>query len=597
MSKSASSTANAPRIRVETMKILGISCFYHDAAAALVIDGRLEAAALEERFTGIKHDADLPRHAIDFCLSKASLNITDLDFIVFYDKPFTKFDRILAGYIQTVPRSYLAFRKAVPVWLREKLWLPQILRKELGFNGKVLFTEHHLSHAAGAYYCSPFDHAAILTIDGVGEWATASIGKGLGNKIEITKTMNYPHSVGLLYSAFTYFLGFEVNSAEYKVMGLAPYGKPKYADMIKDELVRIYEDGSIHLNMKYFKYHYGLAMTGRRFEKLFDRPRRNPDSELTDSDRDIAASIQNVTEEIIFNMARHTQKLTGENRLCLSGGVALNCAAAGKLLQSGMYDDIYIQPASSDSGGAVGAALYAHYSLTDESKSGGQPYFTLGPSYTASEIEDFLMSIKAPYKTVDENELPGLIAQNLTEGKIVAVFNGPMEFGPRALGFRSILADPRKAEMKERINKAVKFREPFRPFAPVVTEEKAADYFIGVRKSPYMLFNFEVKPERRDRIQAITHIDGTARIQTVNRDENKMLFDILMQFEKLTGTAALLNTSFNLRGHPIVLSPKEAFRTFISSGIDILVLGHHILDKKDFATGQFDNFKITAGRD
>ncbi|MEW5922529.1 MAG: carbamoyltransferase [Candidatus Zixiibacteriota bacterium] len=579
------------------MKILGISCFYHDAAAALVIDGNLAAAALEERFTGIKHDADLPRNAIDFCLNKASATIDDLDYIIFYDKPFTKFDRILAGYIQTVPGSYPAFRKAVPVWLRKKLWLPQILKREFGFQGKVLFIEHHLSHAAGAYFSSPFDHAAILTIDGVGEWATASIGKGDGNKIEITKTMNYPHSVGLLYSAFTYFLGFEVNSAEYKIMGLAPYGNPKYVDLIKNKIVRIYEDGSIHLNMKYFKYHYGLAMTGKKFERLFGRPRRSPDSELTDSDRDIAASIQNVIEEIIFNMARCTQKLTNESRLCLSGGVALNCAAAGKLLQSGLYDDIYIQPASSDAGGAVGAALYAHYSLTGTCEKIGQPYFSLGPSYPASEIENILQEMDAPYKSINENELPRLIAEYLAEGKIVAVFHGPMEFGPRALGFRSILADSRKAEMKERINKAVKFREPFRPFAPAVLDEKAADYFEKVRKSPYMLFNFEVRPEKRSEIPAVTHIDGTARIQTVNRDDNRMLYDILTEFEKLTETAVLLNTSFNLRGHPIVLSPRDAFKTFISSGIDILVLENHIIDKKDIPSGQFSDFKIAAGHD
>lgn len=579
------------------MKILGISCFYHDAAAALVIDGNLTAAAQEERFTGIKHDAALPRKAIGFCLDKAGMAINDLDYIIFYDKPFTKFDRILRGYMQAVPRSYRAFRKAIPVWLREKLWLPQILKKELNYHGKTLYIEHHLSHAAGAYFSSPFDHAAILTIDGVGEWATASIGKGSGNKIEIFKSMNYPHSVGLLYSAFTYFLGFEVNSAEYKVMGLAPYGKPKYVDLIKNKIVEIFEDGSIHLKLKYFKYHYGLEMTGGKFETLFGRPRRRPESALTDSDRDIAASIQHITEEIIFKMAAHAKKLTGENKLCLSGGVALNCAAGGKLLQSGLFDDIYIQPASSDSGGAVGAALYAHYSLTDEMKTDNGSYFTFGPAYSEEVVEIFLKEIKAPHKRIDESELPKFIADNLANDKIVAIFSGPMEFGPRALGFRSILADPRKAEMKERINRAVKFREPFRPFAPAVTEEKAVEYFEGARKSPFMLFNFNVRPEKRERIPAVTHVDGTARIQTVNRKDNCLLYDILVQFEKLTGTAVLLNTSFNLRGHPIVLSPRDAFRTFISSGIDILVMENHIILKEEIKSDCFEDLKIAVGSD
>ena len=579
------------------MNILGLSCFYHDAAAAIVKDGRLTAAAQEERFTGIKHDADLPSQAAVFCLEKAKLSMDDIDYVVFYDKPFTKFDRILASYLKTVPLSYPVFRKAIPVWLREKLWLPQIIGKKLGYSGKILFLEHHLSHAAGAYYSSPFDRAAILTVDGVGEWATASTGKGAGSKIELSRVMNYPHSVGLLYSAFTYFLGFQVNSAEYKVMGLAPYGEPKYADMIRDNIVRIFNDGSIHLNLKYFKYHYGLEMTGKKFERLFGRPKRHPESELTDSDRDIAASIQKVTEEIIFKMADHTKKITGESRLCLSGGVALNCAAAGKLLQSGMYDDIYIQPASSDSGCAAGAALYVWHSFNTVAKVQNQPYFDLGASYNAEEVRDFLRQIDAPFRTLNPEELPDYAAGQIAGGKIVALFQGAMEFGPRALGFRSILADPRANDMKERINRAVKFREPFRPFAPAVIEEKTVEYFEGSRKSPYMLFNFDVRPEKREIIPAVTHYDGTARIQTVSREDNRILYEILSRFEQRTGVAVLLNTSFNLRGHPIVRTPRDAFATFISSGIDILIMENVVLDKSNLNTEMFRAFKITGGTD
>ncbi|UCD94242.1 MAG: carbamoyltransferase [Candidatus Zixiibacteriota bacterium] len=579
------------------MNILGISCFYHDSAASLVRDGLLAAAVLEERFTGVKHDSDFPSNAVNFCLEKEGLRIDDIDYIVFYDKPFTKFDRILNSYLQTAPVSYPAFRKAIPVWLRQKLWLPQIIRKELGFQGELLFVEHHLSHAAGTYYCSPFDKAAILTIDGVGEWATASVGEGRGNKIELQKVMNYPHSVGLLYSAFTYFLGFRVNSAEYKVMGLAPYGEPVYADLIKSNIVRIFDDGSIHLNLKYFEYHYGLRMTGKRFEKLLGRPRRSPESELTESDRNIAASIQAVTEEIVFKMARHAKDLTGLSSLCLSGGVALNCAAAGKLLQSRMFDDMYVQPPSSDAGGAIGAALYAHYSMTDSPKRNDQPYFTLGPAFTESEIKEFIESENIPHSYTTDDRLSSFTAGKLVEGKIVALFHGPMEFGPRALGFRSILADARDREMKAKINRAVKFRETFRPFAPVVTEESAPEYFESGRPSPYMLFNFEVKEDKREIIPAVTHKDNTARIQTVNRSGNPPLYDILKSFEKETGVPVVLNTSFNLRGRPIVRTPQEAFSTFLSSGIDVLILGNFVIEKINIDAGRFERFKITTRED
>jgi carbamoyltransferase len=579
------------------MNILGISCFYHDSAAALVSDGLLIAAALEERFTGRKHDSEFPIKAIKFCLEKEHLKIQDIDCIVFYDKPFTKFDRILNSYIQTAPKSYAAFRKAIPVWLKQKLWLPSIIKKELHYNGPIYFLEHHLSHASGAFFTSPFDSAAVLTIDGVGEWATASIGRGTDSRVEIYKVMNYPHSVGLLYSAFTYFLGFQVNSAEYKVMGLAPYGQPVDADLIRQEIVRIFDDGSIRLNMKYFNYHYGLTMTGNSLEKLLGRQRRLPETELTDSDRDLAASIQEVTEEIIFKMARYSRRITGERNLCLSGGVALNCTAAGKLLESKLFENIHIQPASSDSGGAVGAALYMYYSLTNGRKINSQPYFTLGPEYGNVEIEYFLNQIKAPFRYFSDDHLAHYAAEQLSRGKIVGLFNGPMEFGPRALGFRSILASPVAIEMKSKINLAVKFREPFRPFAPAVLEEKASEYFTCDRPSPYMLFNFDVRPEKRSAIPAVTHVDGTARIQTVNQAQNPLFYAILKEFEKLTGLPVLLNTSFNLRGHPIVRTPKEALATFVSSGIDILIMANCVMDKKGFDPGLFEEYKIDAGRD
>jgi len=579
------------------MQILGISCFYHDAAAALVTDGIISAAAQEERFTGRKHDADFPVNAINFCLEKGGLAIEDIDTIVFYDKPFTKFDRILNGYLATAPKSYQAFRKAVPVWLREKLWLPHRIHKELHFQGNILFVEHHLSHAAGAFFSSPFQRAAILTIDGVGEWATASIGHGENNQIRLQKAMNYPHSVGLLYSAFTYFLGFQVNSAEYKVMGLAPYGKPKYADLIEQEIVRILDDGSIHLNMDCFTFHHGLTMTGEKFEKLFKRPRRHPESKLDDSDRNIAASIQKVTEKIIFRMATHANDITNEKNLCLSGGVALNCSAAGKLLKDGSFDDIYIQPASSDSGGAIGAALYTYYSVSGANKNNRQPYFSLGPAFTWDNVASFLDQINAPYENMAFDDLAEFLAEQLAQKNIIGLFHGPMEFGPRALGFRSILADPRDIAMKTLINKAVKFREPFRPFAPAVLEEKASDYFSTNRPSPYMLFNFMVHENQRDTIPAITHTDGTSRIQTVNQTDNRLLYMILQRFEHITGIPVLLNTSLNLRGHPIARTPKDAFSTFISSGIDIIALENCVLSKAKINPDSFSDFKIETARD
>ncbi len=579
------------------MYILGISCFYHDSAAALVKDGTVIAGSAEERFSGNKHDSGFPNGSVAFCLEKAGIEIAQVDYIVFYDKPFAKFDRILSSYLETVPRSYPAFRRAIPLWLKEKLWLPHIIKKELQYDGRILFVDHHLSHAAGAYLSSPYDSAAILTIDGVGEWATATIGTGDNNEIELLRTMNYPHSLGLLYSAFTYFLGFQVNSSEYKVMGLAPYGNPQYAELIEKELVQINDDGSIFLNMKYFNFHRGLTMTGKKFGRLFWTKRREPEEELNDIHRDIAASIQAITEKIIFKMAEHTKKLTGRENLCLSGGVALNCAAAGKLLSSGMFKDIYIQPSATDSGGAVGAALYVYYGLHAENKRTEQSYLSLGPSYAPDEVARFLEDHRIPHKRPDQNEITRHIAASIDGGKIAAVYRGPMEFGPRALGFRSILADPRNPEMKAKINAAVKFREPFRPFAPIVLEEKAGEYFECDRPSPYMLFNFRVRPQKRSTIPAVTHVDGTSRIQTVNPDQNRPVYNILKEFENLTGVPVLLNTSFNLRGHSIARTPSDAFATFVSSGIDVLVMEDCLIDKDEINSGDYPDFLIESGKD
>ena len=562
------------------MNIIGISCFYHDSAAALIKDGLLVSACSEERFTRIKQDSELPKHAVEFCLEKANLTIHDIDYITFYDKPFTKFDRILSGYMATPFVSYKAFIKALPVWLSRKLWTDSVIAKELEFEGQILYTPHHLSHASGTYYASPFDDSAILTIDGVGEWATASYGVGEQNKIQLLKEMHYPHSVGLLYSAFTYYLGFQVNSAEYKVMGLAPYGEPIYADRIEEKIVKIHEDGSIHLNLDYFNFHRGLTMTNEKFDNLFEHPRRNPESDTDRFAENIAASIQHVTEKIVLKMATHVREVTNKSKLCMSGGVALNCKANGLLLKQKIFDDIYVQPSSGDAGGAIGAALYTHYKLTDQPKR-VQPFWGIGPEFTSHECKTFLETNQIPFIEKNQTESAKYIAQKIAEGNIVALYQGAMEFGPRALGFRSILADPRDNTMKEKINEAVKYREPFRPFAPVVLKEDVQEYFNCLKDSPYMLFNFDVHKEKQNIIPAVTHIDGSSRIQTVDKNDNPYLYDILLAFKELTGISVLLNTSFNLRGHPIVHTPEDAFATFCSGGIDNLALQYYILDKKN----------------
>lgn len=578
------------------MNILGISCFYHDSAAALVVDGNLMAAASEERFSRIKQDSDLPAKAVQFCLDRAQLKINDINYIVFYDKPITKFDRILTGYMSVPFRALHAFRLAIPVWLRRKLWTDHVIHKELEYEGEVLYLPHHLSHASGAFFGSPFEEAAILTVDGVGEWATASFGVGRNNRVELLAQMNYPHSVGLLYSAFTYYLGFQVNSAEYKVMGLAPYGRPVYQDLIEKEIVTIHDDGSIHLHMNCFNFHHGMTMTGKRMERLFGQPRRTPETQVDKFHEDIAASIQAVTENIMVKMAEHVREKTGLNKLCMSGGVALNCKANGTLLKKKIFDEIYVQPASGDAGGAVGAALYAHYLISGEPKK-AQPFFGLGSSYGANEMKIFLDKNNIPYTDISLPDTLALTAGKIADGKIIAIFQGSMEFGPRALGFRSILADPRSELMKEKINAAVKFREKFRPFAPVVLAERAADYFDCQTESPYMLFNFNVLKEKRAEVPAITHIDNSSRIQTVNETDNAVLYQLISEFEKITSVPLLLNTSFNLRGHPIAESPLDAFATFCSGGIDFLLLEHYLVDKSDLSKEMIEKFLFEKSLD
>ena len=578
------------------MNILGVSCFYHDSAAALVVDGRLTAAASQERFSRIKHDSEIPVEAARFCLDKAGLTIADIDWLVFYDKPLTKFERIVTGYMAEPVRSYRAVMQALPIWLGRKLWTEQALRKAFEYKGEILYTPHHLAHAAGTFFCSAFEKAAVLTIDGVGEWSTASWGIGENNHVELKAQMSYPHSVGLLYSAFTYYLGFMVNSAEYKIMGLAPFGTPRYAELIEEELVRIFDDGSIALNLDMFTFQHGLCMTGRRFDELFGRSRRTPDQPLEDFHQDIAASLQLVTEKIVRRQTRHVRKQTGLSHLCLSGGVALNCSATGKLLKEQIFDDIYIQPAAGDAGGAVGAALYVAHTVGNAPRQ-PQPFFGLGPSYENDQIKAFLDCIDVQYSTGSDRTLARTVAKRIAEGAIVGIFHGAMEFGPRALGFRSILADPRDPEMKAKINRAVKYREPFRPFAPAVMRERVSDWFDCEGDSPYMTVNFNVHEDKRALIPAVTHVDGTARIQTVAEPDNPMLHAILQQFEDLTGVPVLLNTSFNLRGHPIVNTPEEAFATFCSGGIDLLLIGSYLIDKQDVSAGLVMRYRTETKSD
>ncbi|MHB2149922.1 carbamoyltransferase family protein [Calditrichota bacterium LG25] len=585
--------------------ILGISAFYHDSAAVILKDGEIIAAAQEERFTRKKHDHAFPQRAIAYCLKEAGIAARQLDHVVFYEKPFLKFNRILETYLTTAPLGIRSFLMAIPAWLGQKLWIPDLIRKELNYNGPLYFAEHHESHAASAFFPSPFSQAAILTMDGVGEWATSSIGLGRDNAIELLFEQHFPHSLGLLYSAFTYFTGFKVNSGEYKLMGLAPYGEPRFVQTILEELLDLKEDGSFKLNMKYFNYLSGLTMTGRRFAQLFGGPPRKPEAPLTQREMDLAASIQQVTEEIVLRMARHVKKTIGEKKLCLAGGVALNCVANGKLLRSGLFDDLWIQPAAGDAGGALGAALLIHYHYLknerqSDEKLDRQKGSYLGPQFSDEQIKTFLRSVEAPFEELAEDQLYEKVAAQLAKGKVVGWFQGRMEFGPRALGNRSILGDARHPQMQRIMNLKIKFRESFRPFAPAVLEEEASAWFQIDRPSPYMLLVADVHPEKRhtshqdmhlkglerlktnrSQIPAVTHVDYSARLQTVNAQTNPRFYRLLKAFQAKTGCPVLINTSFNVRGEPIVATPQEAYQCFLRTEMDWLAMGRCLLRKED----------------
>ena len=633
-----------------TRTILGLSAFYHDSAACLLVDGRIVAAAQEERFSRKKHDAEFPAHAARYCLAEGGISAEEVDYVTFYDKPLLKFERLFETYLDYAPLGFASFRAAMPIWLTNRLWMEETIRRELGTSARILFSDHHESHAASAFYPSPFEEAALLTMDGVGEWATSSLGIGKGNVIELISELRFPHSIGLLYSAFTYFCGFKVNSGEYKLMGLAPYGEPKYVNVIREKLVHVCEDGSIRLNMAYFDFASRLRMTGEGFERLFGGPARAPESNLTQREMDLAASIQQVTEEIVLKMARHVKKATGSRYLCMAGGVALNCVANGRLLREGFFDDLWVQPAAGDAGGAVGAALAVWHRYLGEprespekrgtwrpknSSKGGTGYGSahgslaaepggveapvavpadglppyedgmsgafLGPSYPSEEIAAWLESKHYPYRTVPPAELPDAVADLLSQERVVGLLQGRMEFGPRALGGRSILGDPRSPRMQSVMNLKIKFRESFRPFAPSVMREEVSKWFEIEADSPYMLLVADVaRPLRREmseaektlwgieklnvprsKIPAVTHVDYSARLQTVRREANPLYHDVLAAFFRKTGCPVVVNTSFNVRGEPIVCTPEDAYRCFMRTAMDALVLENHLLLREE----------------
>jgi carbamoyltransferase len=588
------------------MYILGISAFYHDSAACIVKDGEIIAAAQEERFTRKKHDHNFPQKAIEYCLKEAGIKASQLDLVAFYDKPFLKFERLLETYLTYAPVGFKSFIKAVPLWIKEKLWMKEMIKDKLGYEGKVIFPEHHESHAASAFYPSPFQKAAIITMDGVGEWTTTSFGVGDGNDIQLLADIKFPHSLGLLYSAFTYYTGFKVNSGEYKVMGLAPYGEPKYKKLIYDYLIDVKEDGSFRMNMEYFNYCQGLTMTNEKFHKLFGGPPRIPETKLTQKEMDLARSLQEVTEEIVLKIGNHVYKETGLKDVCLAGGVALNCVANGRLLREGPFENIWIQPAAGDAGGALGAALIGWYKYhnkprTADGKTDQQKGSYLGPQYSDEEINSFIKSNNLVAKKYEENELIKIVADLIANEKVIGWFDGRMEFGPRALGARSIVGDARSPKMQATMNIKIKFREGFRPFAPSVLYEKVSEYFEIDKESPYMLLVADVKKERRRKmtpeeeklwgieklnvvrsdIPAITHVDYSARLQTVHKETNPRYYKLIEQFEKNTGCAVIINTSFNVRGEPIVCSPEDAYKCFMRTNIDYLVLGNYLLAKED----------------
>lgn len=566
------------------MNILGISAFYHDSAACLVCDGEIISAAEEERFTRKKHDPGFPEQAINFCLSYANLHIKDVDYVTFYEKPFVKFERLIETYLAYAPSGIGSFLTSMPLWMKEKLFLKKLIRQKLNYKGKIVFAEHHESHAASAFYPSPFRRAAFLTIDGVGEHTTTSFGIGCDNDLTIWQELNFPHSLGLLYSAFTYFTGFKVNSDEYKVMGLAPYGEPKYVNLILDELVDLKEDGSFRLNVKYFNYCTGFTMTNQLFERLFKKKPRKSDTEITQEDMDLACSIQAVAEEIIFRIAKYVHNATGMKELCLGGGVALNCVANGKLLKKGPFNSIWIQPAASDAGGSLGAALAIWYKylknkrVVDELKDFQKGSY-LGPEYNNEEIKVYLDRNNISYKMLTKKKMLDTLSELIMKGKVVGWFQGRMEFGPRALGSRSILADARSPQMQSKLNQKIKFRESFRPFAPSILKEKASEYFDLKNESPYMLSVANVR--RRSDIPAVTHVDGSARIQTVERKDNELYYDLINTFYKKTNCPIVINTSFNVRDEPIVCSFEDAYKCFMNTGIDYLAMGNLFLLKED----------------
>jgi carbamoyltransferase len=594
------------------MRILGLSAYYHDAAACLVVDGEIVAAAQEERFTRKKHDAGFPARAAQYCLDQAGIRPSDLDHVVFYDKPFLKFERLFETYLAFAPRGFQSFATSLPVWLKDKLFQRKIIVEalqglwgsEVDWPQRLLFSEHHLSHAASAFFPSPFESAAVLTMDGVGEWTTTSMGVGQGNQLAIHKEIHFPHSLGLLYSAFTYYTGFKINSGEYKVMGLAPYGEPKYAGLIKDHLIDIKEDGSFHLDMGYFGYGTGLTMTNERFDRLFGGPPRRAESILTQREMDLAASVQMVAEEVVLKLAQGIRKSTGQKNLCLAGGVALNCVANGRLLREGVFERLWIQPAAGDAGGALGAALAVSHMMLGQArtpKSGDAMRGAyLGPEFSQAEIEARLTRAGAVFETVTEEAMLELTAQALAQGKAVGWHQGRMEFGPRALGGRSILADPRSPAVQKQLNLKVKYRESFRPFAPSVLREDLAAWFQMDTDSPYMLLVAEVAKDKqlsmtpeqqklfgidklnvpRSAIPAVTHVDYSARVQTVHADTNPLYHRLISRFKALTGCPLLVNTSFNVRGEPIVCTPEDAFHCLMGTDIEVLVVGRSILKKE-----------------
>jgi carbamoyltransferase len=586
--------------------ILGISAFYHDSAACLLSDGKIVAAAQEERFTRKKGDATFPGHAVEYCLRSAGITVKDLAYVGFYDKPLLKFERILETYLGVAPKGFRSFLKAGPLWIKEKLFMDRQLHEALGYERDILYAEHHESHAASAFFPSPFEEAAILTMDGVGEWATASLGRGRGNDLELIKELHWPDSLGLLYSAFTYHTGFKVNSGEYKVMGLAPYGEPKYVDLIYRELMDLKEDGSFTLNQKYFNYLSGLTMTNGAFDRLFGGPPREPESKLTQREMDLARSIQVVCEEVMLRMARTVHRETGSENLCLAGGVALNCVGNGRILREAPFKRVWIQPAAGDAGGALGVAqlIWHRHCKQPRAVTPGKDSMQgayLGPEFSPEEIEAFLKSRGAAYHRLERDELRGRVAEQIAAGKVVGWFDGRMEFGPRALGSRSILGDPRSPKMQAQMNIKIKFREGFRPFAPSVLRERVSDYFELDYDSPYMLLVAPVKKERqiamtedqqrlwgidklnlpRSDLPAITHIDYSARVQTVTKETNPNYYALIKEFERLTGCAVVINTSFNVRGEPIVCTPADAYQCFMRTHIDHLVLGPFMLNKAE----------------